>query len=329
LIINIPSPDQFIISGKNLLGRSWGRISDLHDFFEYNDMKNAFYCKSRISEEDFWLKCKEDVAECISISQHGAELIIKGFISNHNPLLILKNANEILKGNKASPVDFRRIKSIDAGDLIKTHNSVCLRQLSGKFKARFESARCMRNQFIHSVVGEGLSSVKEALEYNLFLHSEFFPGESWIEERHSQINSDGYCIMGVDDDVSGKLRKEVLSAIKILSPSVSKKYLGFNRKSRFLPCPDCSHFNAHYYTAVECGAGVYICYGCSQVLEPRIERSKHLISTFDLSHEESALIGKTDGQLIRFGTFTKKSLRNREVMEWPSGTIHDGYLKLI
>jgi hypothetical protein len=262
MIINIPTSDSFILAGKNLLGRSWSRLISLKIHHERMNKKRLYFGFEEISEDVFWWECRDFLAECISTSQHAAELILKGEIIKVDPFLILENHLNYV--NSKQEKDFADIKSLDSVKLINSYESATGIKLDSNFKAQFESVRKKRNKYMHSVVDGMVANAKEALTFPLVIYGSLVKSGTWLEHRLVQIFNEINFVMAEENSVEGVLRNEVVVAINMLDTSVSKKYLGLNKKWKFWICPLCSNPLFRYYTAYEIDESTFCCYGCQE-----------------------------------------------------------------
>lgn len=267
MITNIPTAKEYIDSGRKILGKSWSRITGLYDLWLYNSKRGhniGFGINNRLDLSSFWNNSREDVAEAISNVQHGVELILKGRIIEINAFLIIKDMSNQIKSEKKADVDFRGLKSIDSSEIIKILEKVTHHRLSDEFKEKFEKSRKMRNQFMHSIIGEGVSDAKKTLEYCLFMHAELFPGESWIATRwvHNRKNV-GYTVDLHHADIEQIMYREFFSALHILDPSVSKRYIGTFKKDVFYDCLACHGGQPQNLTVFRMACGNFQCYCCA------------------------------------------------------------------
>lgn len=262
MITNIPTPESFVSSGKNLLGRSWSRLISLKIHHERMNKKRKYFGHEEISEDIFWWECRDFLAECISTSQHAAELILKGEIIRVNPLLVLEN--HLGHVNSQQEKDFADIKSLDSIKLIKAYERATGINLDSNFKTEFESVRKKRNKYMHSVVDGMVVNAKEALTFPLLIYGSLVKSETWLGHRLVQIFNEINFVMAEENSVEGVLRNEVVVALNMLDASVSRKYLGLNKKWQFWICPLCSNPLFRYYTAYDIDESTFCCYGCQE-----------------------------------------------------------------
>ena len=194
MILDIPSSDDFMQSGIDFLNIAWVKIikllldleenKKLLESEKYNEedeedeltikllaysrmvaecTDEVIFDQIDIDTDQYWKKAQRILATSLSLIQQGTEFILKGYIAQVSPFLLLsRDSSNWTSKSQIEDISFSEFKTIDAHDLIKVYNAVAFRRLSEnntiishrlpeEFKQRFEKLRNQRNKVMHSV----------------------------------------------------------------------------------------------------------------------------------------------------------------------------------
>jgi uncharacterized protein YbaR (Trm112 family) len=168
------------------------------------------------------------------------ELCLKGKIAAISPYLLIADSPKKLPKNKTK-VYFSDFRTIDAQDLIITHDTFADEKLDPEFTNKFTEIRYKRNKIIHSVDKKLGIHVAQVVEYILYSFQNLFPKEHWITERMKLYSSSPQFIIGGLDFVQNRICLEVSTVIKLLTKDRVKTYFNIDKKGKPYYCPDCYH----------------------------------------------------------------------------------------
>jgi hypothetical protein len=240
MITEIPGAADFARASVNLLHLAWETaVSDLRTF----ESEHAIYGDAELwSREEtlqaarsFWGLSQPGLGNALTLVQQAIEMALKGRIASVSPfLLIAKDARDYPSGSDKADVTFSAFRTIDAADLLRVHNSVFSTRLEDDFRQIWGTVRRQRNKIIHSIVAEPLIEAKDILVHVLSVNDFLHGDQSWPKRRLAYSNTeefwDAYPQMA--SYTYGFVLDEMAVAVHNLSPSVIKKYLGFDKRAR-------------------------------------------------------------------------------------------------
>lgn len=237
MVTDLPTANDFYVSGKELLNFSWDIVSKL-----LIDLDDAEYFGLETEEvsDSYWDAAKRRLTTALSITQQGVEFILKGKIAAISPyLLIVDPPNKWPSPNSEIPLSFSDFRTIDSQDLIRVIDTFSDSKMESSFVCQFHKLRKKRNEIMHSVVKQLTISASEVVESLLYMHKALFPQENWAAVRirfldeapDSELGADEYCINTVCQEIS--------LVIKLLKPAKVKEFFGIDKKQRKYICPTC------------------------------------------------------------------------------------------
>ena len=297
MILDIPSSDDFMQSGIDFLNIAWVKIikllldleenKKLLESEKYNEedeedeltikllaysrmvaecTDEVIFDQIDIDTDQYWKKAQRILATSLSLIQQGTEFILKGYIAQVSPFLLLsRDSSNWTSKSQIEDISFSEFKTIDAHDLIKVYNAVAFRRLSEnntiishrlpeEFKQRFEKLRNQRNKVMHSVDKNLKLTSKDLLVEILEISHHLIRPQSWIKTRNKLIRdqpeSEFFKLAASDIDFDYYLCKiaiEIDLVIKLLQPSDASKYFSFEKQRSYI-CPNCYDlaFNDYY-----------------------------------------------------------------------------------
>lgn len=242
MVKNIPTSEDFYQSGKELFDFAWDVVAKL-----LTNLDEAKYYEINPEDisEDYWHSAKRKVTTALSITQQGIEFILKGEIAQISPyLLITDSPQKWPSPYEDEEIEFSSFRTIDAQDLIRTHDIFSERNLSPDFVDRFNDLREKRNKIMHSVDKNIAVHATEVVESLLFMHKTLFPEETWPSLRLNFLREEPDVELGSDEYATNRVCWELSLVIKLLQPAQVKEYFNIDKKQRKYTCPAC-HWDAN------------------------------------------------------------------------------------
>lgn len=248
MIQDIPTSEDFINAGKAQFDFSWDIVVS---FLKIFDEAGDYGVDVDEDGDEFWEAAKQRIQTALAITQQGVELILKGKIVSVSPYLLISGSpsdwpNPSINNN----LDFSNFRTIDAQDLIKTHNLFSDDKLNDEFVTEFDSLRKLRNRVLHTVDKNLKVSAIEVITKILEMHNHLIPDENWVETRHEFLSESAESQLFSSDGVEAQLAWEFYIVFSILKPAQVNKFFGINKKQRKYICPKCKYDSADY-TMVE------------------------------------------------------------------------------
>jgi hypothetical protein len=284
MIINIPTPDDYIRTGNELFISAWCSATSLLinrlESFGYVEM-----VEPDIILNEYFESIQTNMRSSLALVQQGVEFYLKARICEVSPFLLIGSKPENWPRNCShKDIAFSDFRALDAQDLVKVINTVCKSKLSDEFIEWFNSLREKRNKFIHSVsIQENLKEIdiiKNVLDAIKFLQ----PNMSWMDIRKASLVKSTEDVLSrlhqIEEVTSnaynlGILQREFLKVVDSLTPAESKTYFSFDKKKRRFICETClssrekEYFfelknEEHYYTAtaIKLSATEHYCLIC-------------------------------------------------------------------
>lgn len=241
MITDIPTQTDYENTALRLLNLAWENTVTLVvnlDYAKNYDKHNSF------PEKDYWDACQSQLSTAVSLVQQAFEFFLKAKIITVSPyLLISGTSRDWPKGCDKRDIPFAEFYTIDAQDLIRTHNTVSTTVLSPDMKELFESMRKIRNSIMHTVDKRLKLEVKQVVCAILEISAWFVGPCKWIETRREHLrkspNSIAYEYEWSDSETCF-LAMEITKVVDILKPVEVSRFFGFNKKHRRYICPLCS-----------------------------------------------------------------------------------------
>jgi len=243
VIANIPTPDDFYTTGKELLAFSWNIVAELLvnlDEAEYYGVDS-----SEISEE-YWSLSQRQLATALAIMQQGVEFLIKGRICETSPFLLISDSpSKWPSPYNGNSIEFSKFRTIDAQDLIRVHDTFASKCFDDNFTSLFNELREKRNTIMHSINISLDVQFGEIIDALLYMHKTLFPNECWAAVRRESLQRSPNTELGSNDYISNEVCRELSIIIKLLPPAKVKEYFKVDKKRRAYICPEC-HYEANH-----------------------------------------------------------------------------------
>ena len=153
-------------------------------------------------------------------------------------MILLADPKSWPSGCDKRDISFSEFKTIDAQDLIRTHNAVVKTRLTDDFKGRYEKLRRRRNTIMHTVDKKLYMDVKEILIAILETTASLVKPKVWVEKRSEYLENMPLSVAGAEG-MQDRLFEEFDEVIAILSPSEVRQYFDFDKKWRRYLCRNC------------------------------------------------------------------------------------------
>lgn len=237
MIIEIPEPKDFFDQGKELFVSSWKTIVDFFDDVKYG---NENVDELEFCEHEYWQRSFRYLSLASSTIQHGVELTLKGIICEESPfLLIASDPSKWPKTNNNGEIKFSKFRTIEASKLLEACRKVSKRSFTLDFNEEYKKMRELRNIVMHSVDKNIKNDAVEVLETLLFMHSNLFPGELWIDTRSSCLMNEPSNLIGANEFSINRLSLEFELAISRLPADKVKMYFNVDKNLPAYYCPEC------------------------------------------------------------------------------------------
>ncbi|MGV3754272.1 MAG: hypothetical protein ACO1QS_02675 [Verrucomicrobiota bacterium] len=239
MITDIPRPKDFENTGISLLSIAWENAVQLS--LSLQDAKTYGVKKSR--EKRYWQSAQTELATSIALVQQAVEFLLKARIVSVSPYLLISGTpREWPKGCNLKDTVFADFYSIDAQDIVRTHDAVAHARLPVEMVVLFEKMRKLRNRIVHTIDKTLTVDVKEVIVAVLQISDWFFGPKQWLIVRRNKIeNSPDATIYGGADNVAlYSLAREVLNVVGVLGEADVQRFFGFSKKARRYICPNCA-----------------------------------------------------------------------------------------
>ncbi|RTL35624.1 MAG: hypothetical protein EKK48_28445 [Candidatus Melainabacteria bacterium] len=251
MIIDLPTSDEFVATGKAFLNLAWEEIIRLSteldrykEYDNYNDEEEQLRL-----EEKYWKNSQHNLLISIALAQQGTEFMLKGKIAAISPyLLISDEPGKWISGCDTEDKSFADFKTVDAQDLIRLHDTICSPRLPDSFKTTFKRLRRLRNTTMHSLDKRATVSVKD-VAITIMQISEVFTGpQSWHCTRKMYFEERDNLFGAYDINPGALFAQETLHVVDKLglTPAELKKHYGFDPRLRRYFCPECYDSNYYY-----------------------------------------------------------------------------------
>ncbi|WP_372741307.1 hypothetical protein [Neptunomonas sp.] len=246
MISDFPTKEDFFKTSEDYLNSSWDSVVEL--LSEFDEILGVIEDSPHANEADrYWGSAKQTLITATALVQQAVEFYIKGKIVHISPyLLISGNPQSWPKDCSKNDIPFSTFRSIDAQDLIKVHDTVCNERFSDKFIQWNERLRVIRNKAMHTVDKTLTVKPEEVIEFILFAYHYFSEDKDWFKSRRRYLgNTPVNSVRHIKEEETcdsylvNSLLYEFRIIVNVLSPSLTLRYLNFDKKTRSHHCPNC------------------------------------------------------------------------------------------
>jgi hypothetical protein len=236
MIVDIPRPADFQTAGLNQIYLAWQiAMQSLQDYDEAIAYGAEDDAENR---REYWTRSQPALANAYSLIQQGMELALKGRIAAVSPLLLIGNPGDWPGRAATEDVSFGELRTLDAADLLKVHNSVATPALDDRFKAFWEEVRRERNKIMHSAAPKSFDPA-DVVRAILTASEALFPETPWPMHLLQMEEEGRLAALGFNENVQNDVMRQVEAALEHLTPAEARRHFGFNPDQRAYTCPDC------------------------------------------------------------------------------------------
>jgi hypothetical protein len=253
VITGIPAADDFTSRAKSLLNLAWEvtlslqrhHLRAMDSYAEVRERASDIWSPEEIQRqtENYWGLCQPELQNAQALIHQAVEMALKGRICSVSPyLLIARDARDYPSQSHKKDVPFSSFRTIDAADLLRVADSVCLTRLDECFENLWAAIREERNVNMHSLGGRGSLMPVSHIRHILQIHQLLFPGEPWMAERSGyRIRSHRDTAYEIDyyDFSTSICLNELDAVIGLLTPTECLEHFRFRKKDRRYLCPVC------------------------------------------------------------------------------------------
>ncbi|MCP3873035.1 MAG: hypothetical protein GY699_07765 [Desulfobacteraceae bacterium] len=238
MIVDIPKPSDFKLSGINYLNLSFSRVLRL--LWHLDESEVCVWDSDGSVTSEYWVAAQEPLATAVTLLYQACEFLIKGLICEVSPyLLISLSPNKWPSGCSTKDISFSEYRTVDAQDLVKITNTVCENRLPDQFITLFDRIRRDRNKLTHTAKCGVVLIPDDILKDILNAYSILVQSTDWIEQRRNYLSNNYETIVYSSDHINCYYSWEILKVSSFLTPSEVTKYFGYNNKQRAYICPAC------------------------------------------------------------------------------------------
>jgi len=238
VIVDIPDKEDFFQSGLSMLNLAWNAVASLYIDLEYSELDGQG--EEGHTTEAYWKAAQHPISIALALAQQGIELLLKGRIAEVSPFLLLTGPRDWPSGCNDKDTPFADFRTIEAHELVRTHDSVVAVKLSDSFKSQFENIRRLRNTIFHGVDKRLRPTAEDVFRVVLEAVHCLYEPRSWIRLRRDYLERTPNSIAYSGPDSELILISEALHVIRILKPFETNRYFGFHKNRRRYICNTCA-----------------------------------------------------------------------------------------
>ena len=239
MIVDIPNENDFFEGGLSMLNLAWTAVASFYIDLEYSEIDEMD--EEENAEQAYWKAAQQPISVALALAQQGIELLLKGKIAKVSPFLLLAGGSRDWPARcNEKNIPFADFRTVEAHELIKIHDTISSNRVSESFKVQFENLRRLRNIIFHGVDKRLKLTGEDVFRTVLEAINCLYEPRSWIRLRRSYLENSPKSVVYSYPSVELILISEALHLIKILKPSETKKYLGFDKKRRRYICYNCA-----------------------------------------------------------------------------------------
>lgn len=236
MIVDIPNPADFLTAGLNQTYLAWQIV--MQSLQDYDQALEYGVDDDADNRAEYWTRSQPALANAYSLIQQGMELGLKSRIAEVSPLLLIGNPGDWPARAASNDVSFGELRTLDAADLVKVHNSIAIPRLDDRFKAFWEEVRRERNKIMHSATPKAFDPA-DLMRAILTSVDALFAEMRW-PARLLEMEEDGrLAALGFNENVQNDVMRQVEVAIHHLTPAEAKRFFGFGKDRRAYICPQC------------------------------------------------------------------------------------------
>jgi hypothetical protein len=226
MILDIPTKADFDYNGIAFLNLAWESVLSISlNLPEQpdelgNTEEEAAKEDRRWAEavEQYWQAAQQELATAMALAQQGTEFLLKGRIAQVSPFLLISgDPGDWPGGCDRGDVPFAVFKTIDAQDLLRAHDTVCMPRLTDQFRERFEKMRRLRNSVMHTVDRRLRFTTQDGVLTILEMVESMIGPNSWlgIRRQHLQKTPDFDPYAEVDQRIC-QMAREIVHVVDLL-----------------------------------------------------------------------------------------------------------------
>lgn len=242
MITDLPTYADYDQSAVNLLHMAWSTaVGTLLTLDQLSDDMGLDTEGQEEAVAHYWRTVQPQLANALSLTQQAMELCVKARIARVSPYLLIANQpRDFPSGADSNDVSFTTLRTVDAIDLIRLHNTVCSDRLDRAFGTLFENSRVERNHIIHGGKSHTTIDPLIIIQRVVEIFETFHPDIRWADARHEAVNKDEVWGFGLNVDYTElHLATEFLIVVRQLPPAWIKAHFGFDKRQRAYICPHC------------------------------------------------------------------------------------------
>lgn len=236
MINNVPTSHEFMRASIGVLNQAWDGVSELS-----TEVRRSMYGDWDAEQiTEYWQTAQPRLRTALTLVQQAAEIGVKGRIAAIDPFLLIANDPDRWPKYQPNGVDFSEFYTLSANDLLNVHDLFSATPFTKELRDHYERMRRLRNENLH-----GVSFSRQLTDSGLFvdiliLFRNLYPDKHWSTERLKYQSTGPLAALHSSDHALSFVLRELDLLVEILSPSVLKKELGFDKKNgRRYICPRC------------------------------------------------------------------------------------------
>ena len=207
---------------------------------DLTDCHNDDYDYDQETKDEYWAASRRILLTAVTIAQQGIEFILKGFIAETSPYLLIQDpAVKVRSTALTNNIVFSDFKTIDAQDLVSMVGAFTNKNLSDSFRHRFKELRKLRNKITHSTAKDVTIEPATLIEIILEVHSQLLPNSHWPTDRMNFLDRKPIAHLGDSEFTRNTVCRELETVLDVLNPAKVKKYFNIDKKQRRYSCPGC------------------------------------------------------------------------------------------
>ena len=239
MIVNIPPWADLQTISLQLYFKAWDEATSVVTDFR------AVYDDEGWEEgwREYLDAAQTDLQGTYTLIQQSQEIGIKALIAQVSPFLLLKRHETRPIAPNAMEYDFSDFPTIDAGELLRVHDTFCDRRLSEAFAVEFDKLRRGRNKIAHLGLFNQKLDPHELLSLLLLQYEELYPNRHWLPDRLDFASKGRFSEMDFEGHwhVEAHVLQALWEVVPDLSPEQFKIVFGHAPEDERFICLDCAY----------------------------------------------------------------------------------------